>query len=88
MFFAGVSLLIYVCVCVYVEVSSSVFCLRGGERGEFGDPFAFVLNFIFGCDVFQVKLVATTRSSEEGHKDLRMVNEDNQASCFCLFIVR
>lgn len=30
--------------------------------------------------ILKVKLVATTRSSEEGHKDLRMVNEDNQAS--------
>ena len=27
----------------------------------------------------KMKLVATTRSCEEGHKDLRMVNEDNQA---------
>ncbi len=28
----------------------------------------------------QMKLVATTRSSEEGHRDLRMVNQDNQVS--------
>ncbi|CAN0270425.1 unnamed protein product, partial [Ectocarpus fasciculatus] len=30
-------------------------------------------------DMFKMKLVATTRSSEEGHRDLRMVNQDNQA---------
>lgn len=34
-----------------------------------------------------MKLVATTRSSEEGHRDLRMVNQDEQVGTYLLLFI-
>ncbi|CAM9806022.1 unnamed protein product [Scytosiphon promiscuus] len=51
---------------------------KGGVKGETAGGVGVVVDTAVLVDAFLMKLVATTRSSEEGHRDLRMVNQDEQ----------